>query len=48
LPPTPYLAYAAYFSNREAGGVQSSLFGTDAAGIQNKRSASAYRELFAA
>jgi hypothetical protein len=42
----PEVAYEAYFSNCEAGGVQSSLFRTDAACIQNKRSAIAYRELF--
>jgi hypothetical protein len=42
----PEVAYEAYFSNCEAGGVQSSLFCTDAACIQNKRSAIACRELF--
>jgi hypothetical protein len=42
----PHLAYEAYFSNCEAGGVQSSLFRTDAACIRNERSAEAYRTLF--
>jgi hypothetical protein len=40
------LAYEAYFSNCEAGGVQSSLFRTDAECIKNGRSAAAYRALF--
>jgi hypothetical protein len=43
----PFLAYEAYFSNCEAGGVQSSLFRSgDPACHQNPGSASAYRTLF--
>jgi hypothetical protein len=42
----PDLAYEAYFSNCDPGGVQSSLFRTDAGCIKNARSAMAYRSLF--
>jgi glycosyl hydrolase family 26 len=40
------LAYEAYFSDCGAGGVQSSLFRSDAGCVQNPRSAAAYRTLF--
>ena len=42
----PGLRYEAYFSDCGAGGVQSSLFRTDARCIRNPRSAAAYRTLF--
>ncbi|GGK84396.1 glycoside hydrolase family 26 protein [Mangrovihabitans endophyticus] len=42
------LAYEAYFTDCSAGGVQSSLFRTDAGCRPNPRSAQAYRELFGA
>jgi hypothetical protein len=42
----PDLAYEAYFSNCDAGGVQSSLFRTDAECLRNPRSAAVYRSLF--
>jgi len=42
----PNLAYEAYFSDCGAGGVQSSLFRTDAECIENPKSAAAYRTLF--
>jgi hypothetical protein len=40
------LAYEAYFSNCDTGGVQSSLFRTDADCTQNPNSATVYRKLF--
>ena len=43
-----HLAYEAYFSDCGAGGVQSSLFRTDAGCRQNPRSAQVYRELWGA
>jgi hypothetical protein len=42
----PGLAYEAYFSDCEAGGVQSSLFTADPACARNASSAAAYRELY--
>jgi len=42
----PDLAYEAYFSDCSAGGVQSSLYRTDPACVQNTRSAATYRALF--
>jgi len=43
-----HLAYEAYFSDCGAGGVQSSLFRTDAACVENPQSAARYRTLFGA
>jgi hypothetical protein len=40
------LAYEAYFSNCDTGGVQSSLYRTDADCTQNPNSATVYRKLF--
>ncbi|WP_412751884.1 glycoside hydrolase family 26 protein [Krasilnikovia sp. M28-CT-15] len=42
----PHLAYEAYFSNCDRGGVQSSLFRVDAACTRNTGSADVYRGLF--
>ena len=42
----PNLAYEAYFSDCEAGGVQSSLHRTDAGCVRNPQAATAYRALF--
>lgn len=42
----PYLAYEAYFSDCGAGGVQSSLFRTNAACVKNPKSAEVYRSLW--
>jgi hypothetical protein len=43
----PSLAYEAYFSDCETGGVHSTLFGTTAACAGNAAAAAAYRSLFA-
>jgi hypothetical protein len=40
------LAYEAYFSNCDAGGVQSSLFRTDAGCTRSPESAKAYKTQF--
>jgi hypothetical protein len=42
----PYLAYEAYFTNCEAGGVQSSLFDPSAGCRRNPESAAMYRSLY--
>jgi hypothetical protein len=41
-----YLAYEAYFSNCDAGRVQSSLFRTDSTCLRNPQSAATYRNHF--
>ncbi|GAB1641919.1 glycoside hydrolase family 26 protein [Krasilnikovia sp. MM14-A1259] len=44
----PHLAYEAYFTNCDSGGVQSSLFRVDAQCVRNPGSAGVYRGLFGA